>query len=143
MCTLIYKLLAVSLSVFAPEGLDNCQVHGTTRCIESYDCLRMGECMHLSFGIVPDLQHSFLSCRSTLTSWFRPTMLLANRRDASNAEETMLKDVIPAQNKIWWRYPGLRSLNLLLLCAIVTDITNGKHLKSPLPPYSPLLMLTV
>ncbi|KAE9374367.1 general substrate transporter [Stipitochalara longipes BDJ] len=37
----------------------------------------------------------------------------------------MLNDIIPARHKLWWHYPGLRTLNLLLLCAIVTDITNG------------------
>jgi hypothetical protein len=45
-----------------------------------------------------------------------------------NAEEMMLNDIIPARHKLWWHYPGLRTLNLLLLCAIVTDITNGKSL---------------
>jgi hypothetical protein len=61
-----------------------------------------------------------------------------------NAEDMMLKDIIPARHKLWWHYPGLRTLNLLLLCAVVTDITNGKSLcchGSILP--SPLFKLTV
>lgn len=37
----------------------------------------------------------------------------------------MLRDVLPKREKMWWWYPNLRTLNLLLLCAIVTDITNG------------------
>jgi hypothetical protein len=60
-----------------------------------------------------------------------------------NAEGMMLKDIIPARHRLWWHYPGLRTLNLLLLCAVVTDITNGKSLCSHgsiLP--SPLLKLT-
>ena len=61
----------------------------------------------------------------------------------ANAGDMMLKDIIPARHKLWWHYPGLRTLNLLLLCAVVTDITNGKSLcchGSILP--SPLLKLT-
>ena len=61
----------------------------------------------------------------------------------ANAGDMMLKDIIPARHKLWWHYPGLRTLNLLLLCAVVTDITNGKSLCSHgsiLP--SPLLKLT-
>jgi hypothetical protein len=46
----------------------------------------------------------------------------------ANDEGVMLNDIIPARNKLWWHYPGLRTLNLLLLCAVVTDITNGKSL---------------
>ena len=37
----------------------------------------------------------------------------------------MIQDVMPKRDKMWWWYPNLRTLNLLLLCAIVTDITNG------------------
>ncbi len=61
----------------------------------------------------------------------------------ANAEDVMLKDIIPARHRLWWHYPGLRTLNLLLLCAVVTDITNGKSPCSHgsiLP--SPLLKLT-
>ncbi|KAH8684510.1 general substrate transporter [Tricladium varicosporioides] len=47
------------------------------------------------------------------------------RKDASDIVQCKLEDVIPARDRIWWHYPGLRALNLLLLCAIVTDITNG------------------
>jgi hypothetical protein len=51
----------------------------------------------------------------------------SNPGRASN-EGLMLNDIIPARHKLWWHYPGLRTLNLLLLCAVVTDITNGKSL---------------
>ena len=37
----------------------------------------------------------------------------------------MLQDVLPKRDKMWWSYAKLRTLNLLLLCAIITDITNG------------------
>lgn len=44
---------------------------------------------------------------------------------SSNPDATMLRDVIPKRTKMWWHYPALRTLNLLLICAIVTDVTNG------------------
>ncbi|KAH8549474.1 general substrate transporter [Umbelopsis sp. PMI_123] len=43
----------------------------------------------------------------------------------SNSEATMLRDIIPKRDKMWWHYPALRTLNLLLICAIITDVTNG------------------
>ncbi|OZJ02229.1 hypothetical protein BZG36_04981 [Bifiguratus adelaidae] len=43
----------------------------------------------------------------------------------AGGESTMLRDVIPKRDKMWWHYPALRTLNFLLLCAIVCDITNG------------------
>lgn len=48
----------------------------------------------------------------------------------TNAEHMMLKDITPARHRLWWHYTGLRTLNLLLLCAVATDITNGKSLRS-------------
>jgi hypothetical protein len=60
-------------------------------------------------------------------------MTLVNRISpvrVANEEGLMLNDIIPARHKLWWHYPGLRTLNLLLLCAVVTDITNGKSLSS-------------
>jgi sugar porter (SP) family MFS transporter len=44
---------------------------------------------------------------------------------ASGVPGVMLNDVTPKRNKIWWCYSNLRTLNLLLLCAILTDVTNG------------------
>lgn len=52
-------------------------------------------------------------------------MHFAKGTDAAGFEGTMLRDVIPKRDKMWWHYPELRTLNLLLICAIVTDITNG------------------
>ncbi|KAG2171878.1 hypothetical protein INT44_006107 [Umbelopsis vinacea] len=43
----------------------------------------------------------------------------------SNVDATMLREVIPKRTNMWWHYPALRTLNLLLICAIVTDVTNG------------------
>ena len=37
----------------------------------------------------------------------------------------VLKDAIPKRPKLWIRYPNLLKLNLLLLGALVCDITNG------------------
>jgi hypothetical protein len=48
----------------------------------------------------------------------------------ANEEGLVLNDIIPARRRLWWHYTGLRTLNLLLLCAVVTDITNGKSLPS-------------
>jgi hypothetical protein len=64
-------------------------------------------------------------------------MSLVGRLNAgrvSVGEGLMLNDIIPARHKFWWHYPGLRTLNLLLLCAVVTDITNGKSLQSRIQP---------
>jgi MFS family permease len=36
-----------------------------------------------------------------------------------------LQDVLPKRDKMWWNYPKLLKLNLLLMCAIISDITNG------------------
>jgi sugar porter (SP) family MFS transporter len=44
---------------------------------------------------------------------------------ATGLEGRNLKDVMPIRERMWWFYRNLRTLNLLLLCAIITDITNG------------------
>lgn len=51
-------------------------------------------------------------------------MLHVDKTAASGVEGVRLQD-ISKRDRIWWNYPGLRTLNLLLLCCIVTDITNG------------------
>jgi hypothetical protein len=43
----------------------------------------------------------------------------------TGVEGVMLDDVLPKRDKMWWNYPKLLKLNLLLMCAIVSDITNG------------------
>lgn len=45
--------------------------------------------------------------------------------NGTSTEATLLRDVIPKRTRLWWHYPALRTLNLLLICCIVTDITNG------------------
>ncbi|KFY94732.1 hypothetical protein V500_03095 [Pseudogymnoascus sp. VKM F-4518 (FW-2643)] len=52
-------------------------------------------------------------------------MLHIDPAAAPGIRGVMLQDVLPKRNKMWWSYKNLRTLNLLLLCAIVTDITNG------------------
>jgi len=52
-------------------------------------------------------------------------MLHVDPAAASGVSGVMLKDVTPKRDKMWWSYSNLRTLNLLLLCAIITDITNG------------------
>jgi sugar porter (SP) family MFS transporter len=52
-------------------------------------------------------------------------MLHVEQSAAFGVGGVMLHDVLPKRDKMWWWYPKLRTLNLLLLCAIVTDITNG------------------
>ena len=52
-------------------------------------------------------------------------MLHFDQGATSGIGDMMLQDVLPKRDKMWWSYPNLRTLNLLLLCAIVTDITNG------------------
>ena len=52
-------------------------------------------------------------------------MLHVDKTAAIGVEGVMLQDILPKREKMWWSYPKLRTLNLLLLCAIVTDITNG------------------
>jgi sugar porter (SP) family MFS transporter len=48
-----------------------------------------------------------------------------DRAVATGVEGIMVKDVLPKRDRMWWNYPKLLKLNLLLLCAIVNDITNG------------------
>lgn len=52
-------------------------------------------------------------------------MLHIDPTAASGVAGIILKDVMPKRDKMWWSYSNLRTLNLLLLCAIMTDITNG------------------
>ncbi|PMD37024.1 general substrate transporter [Hyaloscypha variabilis F] len=52
-------------------------------------------------------------------------MLHVDKAAAVGVEGIMLQDILPKRDKMWWSYSKLRTLNFLLLCAIVTDITNG------------------
>lgn len=47
-----------------------------------------------------------------------------NREQATGVDGVVLNEVA-RRDKFWWHYPGLRTLNLLLLGAICCDITNG------------------
>ena len=52
-------------------------------------------------------------------------MPVQSRNKVSGVDGVVLKDVIPQRSEFWWNYPGLRTLNFLLLGAICCDITNG------------------
>ncbi|KAK9380782.1 uncharacterized protein V2V93DRAFT_397669 [Kockiozyma suomiensis] len=45
--------------------------------------------------------------------------------DVSRFEGKALNDFIPILDRIWWHYPYLRRLNFSLICAMLTQITNG------------------
>jgi sugar porter (SP) family MFS transporter len=49
----------------------------------------------------------------------------SDKTGATGVDGVMVKDVLPKRAKMWWNYPKLLKLNLLLMCAIVSDITNG------------------
>jgi hypothetical protein len=48
-----------------------------------------------------------------------------NKTAATGVDGVMVKDVLPKRDKMWWSYPKLLKLNLLLMCAIINDFTNG------------------
>ena len=52
-------------------------------------------------------------------------MLHVDPAAASGVAGIMLKHVMPKRDKMWWSYSNLRTLNILLLCAIMSDVTNG------------------
>jgi len=52
-------------------------------------------------------------------------MAQLEERATPGVDGTKVRDVLPKRDKMWWRYPNLLKLNLLLTCAIVSDITNG------------------
>lgn len=41
-----------------------------------------------------------------------------------------VRDVLPKRDKMWWSYPKLLKLNLLLLCAIVSDVSVSRTTRS-------------
>ena len=49
----------------------------------------------------------------------------ADKRNIVGVNGTVLKDAVPPRQKLWIFYPYLLQLNLLLLGALVGDITNG------------------
>lgn len=49
----------------------------------------------------------------------------ADKTAVTGVEGVTLQDVIPKRDKMWWTYPKLLKLNLLLISAIISDITNG------------------
>lgn len=52
-------------------------------------------------------------------------MYHADKTTVTGVEGVTLQDVLPKRDKMWWNYPKLLKLNLLLLCAIISSVTNG------------------
>ncbi len=52
-------------------------------------------------------------------------MVATNMGGRYDFQGLMLKDVTPKMTKMWWRYPNLLKLNMLLLTAILTQATTG------------------
>jgi hypothetical protein len=48
-----------------------------------------------------------------------------DKTDDFNLEGLVLADVVPPLENYWWYYPGLRRLNILLLCAIMWSTASG------------------
>lgn len=55
---------------------------------------------------------------------FQPKVMRPRQRQAG-VDGVTLREAIPQREKMWWSYPGLRTLNLLLLGAICCDVSNG------------------
>ena len=49
----------------------------------------------------------------------------ADREKVHGVGGVILRNVIPKRPKFWFRYPKLLQLNILLLGALVCDVTNG------------------
>lgn len=49
----------------------------------------------------------------------------ADKEKINGVAGVLLKDATPKRRKLWFRYPKLLQLNILLLGALVCDITNG------------------
>jgi hypothetical protein len=60
----------------------------------------------------------------------------ADRAAATGVEGVTVKDILPKRDKMWWNYPKLLKLNLLLMCAIV----NGKSQLQFLFSYAILIL---
>ena len=49
----------------------------------------------------------------------------ADKAAVTGVEGITLQDVLPKRDKMWWNYPKLLKHNLLLMSAIISDITTG------------------